>query len=481
MYEWKVISPADVVILPASKDRPWLPYIRLVGSEDVGPGLCLHRSRTFHTLIQSIGIHHSNVKDIVNYLTPLINKAKELLGGCGVREMADHVSLFLLATAGMRRLEETNNRKYHALRNEIIRFLTSQGLWRGAETWKMITGEEEALYGWVTANYSLRNFRKKSNELCGFVEMGGASMQIAYQPRKEEWSTYQGNLTKLKMVWGGLDETFVVFTKTFLGLGADMALESHRRNLAPAVVQIMDPCSPFGYAAPGHFIVGTGFFPRRSAPPPDSDPVEQQGEDNVAPPQVLKNAQDHLRNLFNCPCESRNRCVDLGKACLLKGHPNLVTHRFLGGAKFWYATSGIFNSGTEYTPEAFKIAIDDFGKISWKKHRDTTISRLHRKFNKEVGQDLTIKEDAKLTKELGFKATALFSANLVYCCLHDGFGIPDANFMPFNGVVEEDNYGNHKEVAYSWTLGVVVLQITGAKPERKSRTGWFANDLQQQD
>lgn len=369
----------------------------------------------------------------------------------------------------MRRLEETNNREYRAIRSEINRFLKIEKLGKKDATWRMITGEEEALYGWVTANYSLRNFRKQPHKLIGFLEMGGASMQIAYQLSETERLRYQGNLTELTMTWGGLNKTFYVFTKTFLGLGADMALETHRLNLAPPVVPIMDPCSPFGYAAPGHSIVGTGSFQVNRAPPADSNP----GGAQVATPQVLGSGLDHVRKLLNCDCKPNNRCVIKNKACLLPGHPSLGSRSFLGGSKFWYATDGVFSSsGTNYTPDEFKKAMHVFGNTSWATHRDNTINDVHRGFNKTVGDDLTIKEHNKLTKLLGFKAIAYFSALLAYICFHDGFGIKDGNFKPFNGVIEEDEYGNRKPVPYSWTLGLVVLQLTKAEPQLRSRTGW---------
>jgi hypothetical protein len=47
-----------------------------------------------------------------------------------------------------------------------------------------ITGEAEALYGWIAANYSLGFFSgygMRSSQTVEYVEMGGASAQIAYK------------------------------------------------------------------------------------------------------------------------------------------------------------------------------------------------------------------------------------------------------------------------------------------------------------
>ena len=75
---------------------------------------------------------------------------------------------------------------------------------------RVITGEEEGLYGWTAMNYG----RGKGEPVVGIVEMGGASMQIAYKDRSGQ--------TKARTPVCVLSGNHMVYSRTWDGLGADI-------------------------------------------------------------------------------------------------------------------------------------------------------------------------------------------------------------------------------------------------------------------
>lgn len=100
------------------------------------------------------------------------------------------------------------------------------------DIYRTISGEEEAAYGWIAANFSLGTLSELgqlSTEKLGYLEMGGASAQIAFEPFVNELSPEQledGDITRITM--GGMG--FYLFLKTY-ALGADKAWEEYQKDL----------------------------------------------------------------------------------------------------------------------------------------------------------------------------------------------------------------------------------------------------------
>lgn len=64
---------------------------------------------------------------------------------------------------------------------------------------RVISGAEKAIYGWVAANYSLGHFSGyglEADSTVRYVEMRGASMQIAFRPTAMEIKSYAVNNTE---------------------------------------------------------------------------------------------------------------------------------------------------------------------------------------------------------------------------------------------------------------------------------------------
>ncbi|KFR10940.1 Ectonucleoside triphosphate diphosphohydrolase 2, partial [Opisthocomus hoazin] len=121
---------------------------------------------------------------------------------------------------------------------------------RGA---KILSGEEEGVFGWVTANYLLENFIKRGwlgewiqpqKKTLGAMDFGGASTQITFEtgdaiedPRNEVMLKLYG-------------QAYKVYTHSFLCYGRDQVLKRLLAKLLQAEsyqATVSHPCWPRGY------------------------------------------------------------------------------------------------------------------------------------------------------------------------------------------------------------------------------------------
>ncbi|KAG6917870.1 hypothetical protein DXG01_000640 [Tephrocybe rancida] len=177
-------------------------------------------------------------KDVMSaYLRPALLAGQAFLQTRGVT----NVPIYLLATGGMRETLTVDEQKVvlRAAHGVMRRFggTFSVGTWETNA--RVIPGNVEGLYGWVALNYG----RGVEEQISGLLELGGASMQIAYkvpntQLAKERVCLLSGNHR--------------VFSKTWDGFGAD---STQRRMLAGLLEEaggpdgtgiIRNPCLPLG-------------------------------------------------------------------------------------------------------------------------------------------------------------------------------------------------------------------------------------------
>ena len=142
------------------------------------------------------------------------------------------VEINVLATAGMRLLpNDAQSEIYASVLATLQDPEKNYGFKMGhVET---ISGEKEALYGWLDINYLAENFQNHTPTI-GSIDMGGASTQIAFatQDKKKPYEIISFNL-------GG--QPYNVFAKSFLGLGQDQARE------AMTLDALATFCYPAGY------------------------------------------------------------------------------------------------------------------------------------------------------------------------------------------------------------------------------------------
>ncbi|XP_067417567.1 ectonucleoside triphosphate diphosphohydrolase 2 isoform X1 [Emydura macquarii macquarii] len=159
--------------------------------------------------------------------------------------------LYLGATAGMRLLNLTNPRASDSVLSAVTATLKSYPFdFRGA---KILSGEDEGVFGWVTANYLLENFIKygwigqwfrPKKPTLGAMDLGGASTQITFETQAQIESPQ--NEVTLRLY----GQTYKVYTHSFLCYGRDQVL---RRTLSRIMkadgykASVSNPCWPKGY------------------------------------------------------------------------------------------------------------------------------------------------------------------------------------------------------------------------------------------
>ncbi|GFT39499.1 ectonucleoside triphosphate diphosphohydrolase 3 [Nephila pilipes] len=191
-------------------------------------------------------------------LDPVINCAKKVTTHIDPA-VRFKTPLFFAATAGMRLLRLTNETRANEILAQLDSHLNETQL--SVQAIEIISGEDEGIYGWITANYLQQTLEipQKTNPWVpttyGALDMGGASMQISYSLPKKENSSVD---TKGLKLYG---QTHNIFSHSNLCFGRDEAERRYRYLLLkdPNVTEIGDPCLPVGYK---YNITGANLFKR---------------------------------------------------------------------------------------------------------------------------------------------------------------------------------------------------------------------------
>lgn len=211
--------------------------------------------------------------------------------------------IYLKATAGMRSIPQEKADRIMA----VVRAGFSGTAFIFEPEWaSVISGIDEAKFGWIATNYLNDRF-SKGKDLLGVLEMGGASMQMSYAVPK---TVPADNKKVLEIQLGA--ETYHLFAHSFLGFGLEQAQEL----MAKAKPDQVSACYP-----PGHSysiktmdnIVGAGNY----------DQCYQQ--------------MDAVLDLSSCPTSSSgtSRCSIEG-TMLPYWDENKID--FVAIENFWYST-----------------------------------------------------------------------------------------------------------------------------------------------
>ncbi|XP_077803083.1 ectonucleoside triphosphate diphosphohydrolase 1 isoform X5 [Macaca mulatta] len=165
------------------------------------------------------------VNEIGIYLTDCMERAREVIP----RSQHQETPVYLGATAGMRLLRMESEELADRVLDVVERSLSNYPFdFQGA---RIITGQEEGAYGWITINYLLGKFSQKTRwfsivpyetnnqETFGALDLGGASTQITFVPQNQ---TTESPDNALQFRLYGKD--YNVYTHSFLCYGKDQAL-----------------------------------------------------------------------------------------------------------------------------------------------------------------------------------------------------------------------------------------------------------------
>lgn len=118
--------------------------------------------------------------------------------------------VYFYATAGMRLLPSSKQKLYY---QELRHWFAQQHHWHLVDA-KTITGNEEALYDWLSVNYHLGTLKSAQNKSIGVMDMGGASVQIVFPIPKGEQINGRSQV-ELDLYGQHIN----LFVYSFLGLG----------------------------------------------------------------------------------------------------------------------------------------------------------------------------------------------------------------------------------------------------------------------
>lgn len=141
----------------------------------------------------------ANQAAIDNYLTALFTGAPE-----------SSLPVYFYSTAGMRLLPQPKQQQMYGY---LQHWFGNQSQWQ-LQTAKTITGNEEGLYGWLSVNYQLGNFKQAAQNTVGVMDMGGASVQITF-PVSAKAHIAPPDLQEFTLY----GQHYSLFVHSFLGLG----------------------------------------------------------------------------------------------------------------------------------------------------------------------------------------------------------------------------------------------------------------------
>lgn len=360
------------------------------------------------------------------------------------KEQVKTTPIYLLATAGMRLLPETQQT---AIQKQICTYLKTTGfsIPNCNSQIQVIDGETEGLYGWIATNYLAGAFdhpkannHGKNHSTYGFLDMGGASAQITFAPNKTEAAKHADSenmkLLRLRTLDGQQTE-HNVFSKTWLGFGVNQAFEAHVKKLVgttdpKTTKKIPNPCAPKG------LITTTAGVLANST----TKGLTLQGTGNFTG--CLTQAHSLL-----------GTCKTSG--CLLGAQEPAIdfdVNHFVGVSEFLYSTQGLLFNSTKgnkaYDLATYQAQVEKLCTSDW----DTVLS------------------NAKTPRIKRASQWACYKSAWLINVLHDGIGVPRVSTKKASqtGAFLDafQPVANVGGVEISWTLGPMVLFASGQVPAK---------------
>lgn len=418
------------------------------------PSLENHYTKKTRPGVSTWGQHPEDVGP--EHLEALIKKAKKKIPS---DKHAD-TPIYLMATAGMRLLPRDQQR---ALLSEICTYFRQESQFSLPDCnthIQVIPGETEGLYGWIAANYLLGGFDNpdghahgKGHHTYGFLDMGGASAQIAFAPNATVAKEHGNDLKLVRLrTMDGAPLEYKVFSSTWLGFGVNQARSRYVKQLIDGILidgehEVPDPCLPRGLrtSEKGDMIDGV------------SKELQLVGTGEFD--ECMRTTKPLLGK--DMPCDD--------DPCLFNGQHvppiDFDVNHFVGVSEYWHTTHGVFATKEDdraYDFNTYQKKVMEFCSQSWGDIESSLYERDDNPF--------------KEAQEACFKASWLINV------LHEGIGIPRVGIedTPTPGInvtkaigeaAKEKGFLNAFQAAdeiddmeISWTLGKMVLYAAGQVP-----------------
>uniref|UniRef100_A0A663MGH2 Ectonucleoside triphosphate diphosphohydrolase 3 n=1 Tax=Athene cunicularia TaxID=194338 RepID=A0A663MGH2_ATHCN len=413
-----IFSPQYGIVLDAGSSRTTVYVYEWPAEKENDTGVV---SQTFKCNVKGPGIssYESNPGALVKPFDDCLNKVKERIPV----HLHKNTSVYLGATAGMRLLRLQNETAANEVLASIQSYFRAQPFeFRGAQ---IITGPEEGVYGWITANYLMGNFLEVfsflnvtwvhpyGKETMGALDLGGASTQISFiseEPQENFNSTLQVKL---------YGYSYNVYTHSFQCYGRD---EAEKRLLA-LLLQVRNPCYPQNYSTALTMKYFSGSLCTQSLRPANYYPNQLVNFHGTGDPGLC---QEMVSLLFNFTA-----CRD-GEDCPFNGiHQPKVKGSFVAFSGFYYTINALNLSG--------HFSLADFNSSMWFLCSQSWLQFMLPKF------------------EETYARSYCFSASFIYYLLVHGYNF-DAETWP--QIRFQKEVGNS---SIAWSLGYM-LSLTNMIP-----------------
>eukprot|EP00268_Persea_americana_P025327 TRINITY_DN24682_c0_g1_i4.p1 TRINITY_DN24682_c0_g1~~TRINITY_DN24682_c0_g1_i4.p1 ORF type:complete len:757 (-),score=120.52 TRINITY_DN24682_c0_g1_i4:636-2906(-) len=182
VYEWSIDH---------GKDHKSLPIVLRSLPEDLQIKPKSQSGRAYHRMETEPGLDKlvHDASGLQTALKPLLRWAEKQIP----KNAHTSTSLFLYATAGVRRLPSSDSKW---LLDEVWSILRNSSFLCQRHWVKVITGMEEAYFGWIALNYhmgTLGSFPKKAT--FGSLDLGGSSLQVTFEAKELVYDETSLNLS----------------------------------------------------------------------------------------------------------------------------------------------------------------------------------------------------------------------------------------------------------------------------------------------
>ncbi|XP_008314463.1 ectonucleoside triphosphate diphosphohydrolase 4-like [Cynoglossus semilaevis] len=381
-----------------------------------------------------------------DYLQPLLSFAAAHVP----KNKHKETPLYILCTAGMRLLSESEQ---SAILEDLITDLPLEFefLFSSSHA-EVISGKQEGVYAWIGINFVLGRFDHADEEdvtvevttgsqnqqsisrrrTVGIIDMGGASLQIAYEvpsaisyksPQEEEAAKSVLAEFNLGCDVDHTQHVYRVYVTTFLGFGGNMARQRYEDQLLNVTLNknrflttqtglsedkpYLDPCLPVDLS---------------DTVSRDNNTIYLRGQGDwtrcqqvVQPFLGLHNGTMSPGGVYQAPI-------------------NFSNSEFYGFSEFYYCMEDVLRMGGQYDSQKYSRAAKDYCSTKW--------STLKQRLDKQL---FAQQADIYRLKHQCFKSAWVFEV------LHSGFRFPtDYRSLKTAQLVYD------KEV--QWTLGAILFK-----------------------
>ena len=215
--------------------------------------------------------------------------------------------------------------------------------------------------GWIAVNFLRGRFNPKfvneentipQRKTLGFLDIGGASAQIAFAPIKRLATMHKDDLKPIKIRYSnGMQIDLSVFVGTFLGFGMAQLRERYIESAKPPMDYKVtsDPCLPTGY--------------------------RQEVELKDTAEKMTLAGVGNFNSCYNSISPLMNKMIACSEdPCLFNGlHAPIVdfrNHHFVGVSNVWYTTFQVYDLGSNYSYSTLFKGAKEFCETPWDKIRE---------------------------------------------------------------------------------------------------------------